>query len=143
MKKTDNPEQEDIFSESETIYNLEEPKSPATTEEDEHNETSPSTAEEDEDEEASHSATEETKDPLALIDLNDPDTVKALRLALNIDAEVAAARAAGELAGRNAKIEQLLATPDTAGDGLPFHGSGCAPAPLRAQSIFQLANQAR
>ncbi len=90
-----------------------------------------------------HSEDEAPADPLSQIDLSDPATVEALRKALNFDTELEAARAAGELAGRNARIQELMTIPDTTGDGLPFHGSGCAPAPLHAQSIFQLANQAR
>ncbi len=82
-------------------------------------------------------------DPLSHLDLTDPAIVTAIRQALNFDTELEAARAAGELAGRNARIEQLLSSPEPNGDGLPFHGSGCVSTPLEPQSIFHLASQAR
>lgn len=81
--------------------------------------------------------------PIDSLDLKDPETVKALRDALGIDAEIAAAREAGEIAGRNAGIEALTVSPEELGDGLPLHGGGCAPAGPRAVSIFDLAMQAR
>ncbi len=86
---------------------------------------------------------EEKESPLSKLDLNNPDVIAQLRKALNIEAELAAARAAGEIAGRNAKISELMQAPDPQGDGLPFHGSGCASTPNHPQSIFQLADQAR
>lgn len=71
----------------------------------------------------------------------DADGIAALREAMGIDAEIEAARAAGELAGRNAGIEELLASPTPDDDGLPMHGGGSPDAGYARRSIFDLARE--
>lgn len=63
--------------------------------------------------------------------------------ALNHDADIEAARAEGEVGGRNAKIEERLRKPQK-GDGVPtLGGKNNAPARQASNnSIFDLANQA-
>lgn len=73
-------------------------------------------------------------------------TAEAVEMALkavNHDAEVENARSEGEIAGRNARIEENLRKPQQ-GDGVPaMGGSGVAPQrQRRASSIFDVARDA-
>lgn len=70
-----------------------------------------------------------------------PETVDMALKALNHDADAEAARTEGEVAGRNAKIEERVRKPQ-AGDGLPaMAGSNNGPTrrPEKAQTIFDVA----
>lgn len=81
----------------------------------------------------------------AIIGKFTPETMDMAMKALNHDAEVAAARNEGELAGKNAKIDETLRKPKT-GDGLPAMG-GTNNGPSRNSnkklSIFDYADAAR
>ena len=71
------------------------------------------------------------------------ETLEMVSKAMNYDADVANAAEEGEIAGRNAKIEEKLRKPDQ-GDGTnPIGGSNNAPTPMaKRQSIFDLASEA-
>ena len=73
-----------------------------------------------------------------------PETIDMALKAINHDAEVEAARAEGEVAGKNAKIDETLRKPK-AGDGLPAMG-GTNNGPTRRKqggtSLFDMAREA-
>jgi len=73
-----------------------------------------------------------------------PETVEMALKAINHDAEVEAARSEGEVAGKNAKIDETLRKPK-AGDGLPAMG-GTNNGPTRRKqggtSLFDMAREA-
>lgn len=73
-----------------------------------------------------------------------PETVEMALKAINHDAEVEAARSEGEVAGKNAKIDETLRKPQ-AGDGLPTMG-GTNNGPTRRKnkpaSLFDMAREA-
>lgn len=73
-----------------------------------------------------------------------PETVEMALKAINHDAEVEAARSEGEVAGKNAKIDETLRKPQ-AGDGLPAMG-GTNNGPTRRKnkpaSLFDMAREA-
>ena len=74
-----------------------------------------------------------------------PETMEMALKALNHDAEVEAARSEGEIAGKNAKIEEGKLRKANAGDGLPAMG-GTNNAPERQnrrKSFFDLVDAAR
>lgn len=72
------------------------------------------------------------------------ETIDMALKAVNHDAEVSNARSEGEVAGRNAKIDEKLRKPKT-GDGAPnLTGSNNAPTRKSAnRSMFDLADEAR
>lgn len=73
-----------------------------------------------------------------------PATAETLLRAASFSRETTAARLEGEIAGRNARIEEQLRS-QPAGDGLPsLQGSrGAVKSSRRTESIFDLAGQAR
>lgn len=73
-----------------------------------------------------------------------PATAETLLRAASFSRETTAARMEGEIAGRNARIEEQLRN-KPAGDGLPsLQGSrGAVKSSRRTESIFDLAGQAR
>lgn len=78
----------------------------------------------------------------AIIGKYSRETVEMALKAIGHDAAVENARSEGEIAGRNAKIEETLRTPQT-GDGLPaMGGSSQSPAKRVNRSIFDVANGA-
>lgn len=82
--------------------------------------------------------TDETKDPE---ESAESETVAGLRAEIErLKAAVIEARREGEIAGRNARIEEILESDDS--DGLPPMDPSPAPA-SRADSIFSLAAGAR
>lgn len=71
------------------------------------------------------------------------DTRRLLTNALNYDADMIRARTEGELAGRNAAVEEHLMNHDDS-DGVPHPGCGQgASTTVRPFSIFDLARDAR
>lgn len=71
------------------------------------------------------------------------DTRRLLTNALNYDADMIRARTEGELAGRNAAVEEHLMSHDDS-DGVPHPGCGQgASTTVRPFSIFDLARDAR
>lgn len=71
------------------------------------------------------------------------DTRRILTNALNYDADMIRARTEGELAGRNAAVEEHLMSHDDS-DGVPHPGCGQgASTTVRPFSIFDLARDAR
>lgn len=71
-----------------------------------------------------------------------PETIEMAAKALRHDQDVASARQEGEIAGRNAKIDEELKRPEQ-GDGMPrLSGTSEPPAQKQGQSIFDLASQA-
>lgn len=71
------------------------------------------------------------------------DTRRLLTNALNYDADMIRARTKGELAGRNAAVEEHLMSHDDS-DGVPHPGCGQgASTTVRPFSIFDLARDAR
>lgn len=73
-----------------------------------------------------------------------PASAETLLHAVSFPREVETARREGEIAGRNARIEEQLRTP-VRSDAVPsLQGSrSAAPPRPRTQSIFDLAGQAR
>lgn len=74
-----------------------------------------------------------------------PETIDMALKAINHDAEVEAARAEGEVAGKNAKIDETLRKPKT-GDGLPaMSGTNNGPTRQKARNlnIFDYAEAAQ
>jgi len=69
-----------------------------------------------------------------------PETIDMALKAINHDAEVEAARAEGEVAGKNAKIDETLRKP-AAGDGLPAMG-GANNGPAHKRSKGSLVDYA-
>ena len=73
-----------------------------------------------------------------------PETIEMALKAINHDAEVANARTEGEVAGRNAKIDEKLRKPQS-GDGVPVmagSNNGTAEKTKRPLSIFDYAEAA-
>lgn len=72
------------------------------------------------------------------------DIVRVILKGVSFEREMIKARAEGELAGRNARIEEQLVSAKKT-DGLPSlnSGSGGRPLSTRPASIFDLASQAR
>ncbi|MBD5421505.1 MAG: hypothetical protein HDR49_00530 [Bacteroides sp.] len=74
----------------------------------------------------------------------DPAMLDMALAAHRHDADVENARGQGEIAGRNAKIEEKLRKPKSRrGDGIPALGSANAGAARRPTSIFDLAREAQ
>lgn len=74
----------------------------------------------------------------------DPAMLDMALAAHRHDADVENARGQGEIAGRNAKIEEKLRKPKSRrGDGIPALGSANAGAVRRPTSIFDLAREAQ
>ena len=81
----------------------------------------------------------------AIIGKFTPETIDMALKALNHDAEVEAARSEGEIAGKNAKIDEGKLRKANAGDGLPAMG-GTNNAPTRKngrKTFFDLVDAAR
>lgn len=71
-----------------------------------------------------------------------PETVEMLMKGINHDSDVAAASQEGEIAGRNARIEETLRKPQSDGT-VPLGGKNAAPPRKKTPSIFDIAAQAR